>query len=417
MSQLDDKYDGKADKVTTDCNSDAEELGHNEKNDENNEEFDAEREWNARPDVGTEDISDVDVDDPKLEDADEPVEKKARYLEAEVDAKDEKKGKGGRNFMFTKYFNSQAAAEEWCKTQDGVVWPTNPRIALWSMQVELCPTTKRVHVQGFVGLSKKTTMTFKSFQTNVVGRNVHVEKAFKVEQAFAYCQKEKTRVAGPWTHGEVGKAGARSDLKAFKEDCEKGVKESELQKAHYSIEARHGRYFEKMVYRHKCQNTRTEETECHIHWGDPGTGKTFQVKKWVEEELKLDWAKDVYSPVCENGSKCLWWDDYNGEKVCFIDEFAPWAFNFNTFKKMAANSTALAVQCKGGKVQFRSKYLVLTSNDNPRTWWKLDSDNNVAKAQAFRRRVKACKQYAYGPDGEGPNAWRDAVVTVDSLYG
>ncbi|ATU31571.1 replication-associated protein [Faba bean necrotic yellows virus associated alphasatellite 2] len=62
------------------------------------------------------------------------------------------------------------------------------------------------HIQGVIQLKKKAKM---NTVKNIIGGNPHLEKMKgSIEEASAYAQKEESRVAGPWSYGELLKKGS-----------------------------------------------------------------------------------------------------------------------------------------------------------------------------------------------------------------
>ncbi|QBO55998.1 replication-associated protein [Parsley severe stunt alphasatellite 3] len=76
------------------------------------------------------------------------------------------------------------------------------------------------HIQGVIQLKKKARL---NTVKQLIGGNPHLEKMRgTIEEASAYVQKEDTRVAGPWSFGEMLKKGSnkRSLMEKYKEDPE-----------------------------------------------------------------------------------------------------------------------------------------------------------------------------------------------------
>ncbi|CAA56847.1 orf1 [Faba bean necrotic yellows C1 alphasatellite] len=76
------------------------------------------------------------------------------------------------------------------------------------------------HIQGVIQLKKKARF---STVKEIIGGNPHVEKMKgTIEEASAYVQKEETRVAGPWSYGDLLKRGShrRKTMERYLEDPE-----------------------------------------------------------------------------------------------------------------------------------------------------------------------------------------------------
>jgi len=92
-----------------------------------------------------------------------------------------------------------------------------PLCTYYTFQTEICPTTRRRHVQGYVCLKQRMRLvTFvRKFPSHVERRNgTH-------SQAVSYCQKEETRdpEQNIVTYGEepVSEQGARGDIASFRD--------------------------------------------------------------------------------------------------------------------------------------------------------------------------------------------------------
>lgn len=83
-------------------------------------------------------------------------------------------------------------------------------------QLESCPTTERLHYQGYSEFTQPVTMTAIKKLFNLPG--IHLEPAVSdQEKNFKYCTKEG-RVFGPYMHGTPAVVqGSRTDLHAVYE--------------------------------------------------------------------------------------------------------------------------------------------------------------------------------------------------------
>lgn len=84
----------------------------------------------------------------------------------------------------------------------------------WVFQIEECPGTSRLHIQGYASFKDAITRTAVTKLVNMPG--VHLEPAHSDAQTnFKYCTKKDSRVFGPWAYGDFGGPGHRSDLDAL----------------------------------------------------------------------------------------------------------------------------------------------------------------------------------------------------------
>lgn len=85
-------------------------------------------------------------------------------------------------------------------------------------QLEKCPTTSRLHWQGYIKFSKCVSMQFIKEHFPILA-GAHLEKRRGTDaEARDYCAKENTRELGPWEIGNWGgQQGQRSDLTTYAE--------------------------------------------------------------------------------------------------------------------------------------------------------------------------------------------------------
>ncbi|MBW3986171.1 hypothetical protein HHB58_11165 [Neisseria meningitidis] len=80
------------------------------------------------------------------------------------------------------------------------------------------------HLQGVIQLKKKSRMTTVK---EIIGGNPHLEKMKgTIDEASRYTQKEQSRVAGPWSYGELLKKGShKRKIMELIEDPENEIEE------------------------------------------------------------------------------------------------------------------------------------------------------------------------------------------------
>lgn len=74
------------------------------------------------------------------------------------------------------------------------------RGAVW--QQERCPTTERLHLQGYVEFDRPCRIRQAKIALGYNDAHLEERKGSR-EQAIDYATKEDTRVAGPWKQGTV----------------------------------------------------------------------------------------------------------------------------------------------------------------------------------------------------------------------
>jgi len=138
-----------------------------------------------------------------------------------------------RNFCFTLFFHGSAdfTAEEEAiyEAQNLATYFSDPLFKYIIISVEQCPDTGRIHWQGYMELFDPVRFTAVKVKAPML-QTAHFEKRRGTrEQAKEYCDKEESRIAGPFEFGnwEIHQ-GTRSDLEEVSAAITAGAKESDI---------------------------------------------------------------------------------------------------------------------------------------------------------------------------------------------
>jgi len=227
-------------------------------------------------------------------------------------------------------------------------------------QLELCPSTKRYHIQ-FYGVTHKP-VRLPGAKRLMGGDQVHLEqRRGSHNQAVEYCNKESTRVAGPFCLGEpILPSGTRTDLLALKESLDSGSNIHTIADEFFGVFCRYRNSIE--AYISLKQDRRSWPMENFIYWGTAGTGKT---RRAYAEATEM--GVEVYE-LPQNDGGTPWFCGYNGEHTLLIDDFYGWLKI--SFLLKLLDRYPMQVQIKGGMRHFVSKKIVFTSNVEPTKWFK-----------------------------------------------
>jgi len=234
-----------------------------------------------------------------------------------------------------------------------------------------------VHYQGVFGLPQcKRFSTIK----NLLPR-AHLEVARDVRSSIKYCQKEDTRIEGPWVRGDVprdksGEQGQRSDLREIQRKIKAGANTRQIMDEHFGSFVRYkgGIQYALLHY----TPPRDFQSRIFIFYGPSQTGKT-----WT--------AKNKFAPaatVTSIGSDSkVWMDLYDPmyHETVIFDEFYG-GMKWGELLQLT-DEYEYHVHTKGGFLQFRPKNIIFTSNDRPESWYKKICLNPV-KWPAFINRVR-----------------------------
>lgn len=143
--------------------------------------------------------------------------------------------------------------------------------AIW--QLELCPTTSRRHLQGFVKFKRPVRMQQCIVQLGLQGVHVEPRRPDSTDAAaIDYASKEDTRLEGPWRQGELATArGTRNDLVAIHEALRAGQSDAALSDNFFGSYLRYYRGIGQWRALHAPR--RREKTQVVVLHGPTGTGK------------------------------------------------------------------------------------------------------------------------------------------------
>nr|WAE42761.1 MAG: replication associated protein [Cressdnaviricota sp.] len=253
-------------------------------------------------------------------------------------------------------------SRRYCFTINNYLLPENyefkhnkPRFCIWQHEVGEEGTE---HTQGYVEFDEPYRWT--SIKNKWDGfRGAHFEACRgSQEQNIDYCSKEDTRIAGPFRYGTPGEGqGTRSDLTALVESARKHKELREVALEHPEIFIRNHGGITKF-HNHVHNKPRKELTLGCLIYGPPGSGKTTYA---------YDMPEDKY---WKYSSMDKWWDGYNGEELCILDEFK--GHLQPTLLNSLMDKTPFRFQNKGGALYFNSKKVIIISNFQPIEWWGPD---------------------------------------------
>jgi len=269
-------------------------------------------------------------------------------------------------------------------------------------QLEEGETTHTPHIQGVFHTHKQyrfNTMKNMCRAKDIKGR---VEQCYSPEGAVAYCQKEETRVKGPWFYGDV-KAGApkakrseraRTDIASAIAVLQesKSLKQTALQ--HPVTFVKYFSGLKEWLTTAADQSPRTKMTKLVIYWGSAGTGKSLKAQSVAEEYLKESGQQPYELPISKE-SNVQWWPGYTGQKVVILNDFYG-EIKLQEFLKMI-DRWEYKVRTSGENfVQFTSEVVVITSNQPPTLWYAKEFMRRGEWQEAFERRIHGIQEFKKG---------------------
>lgn len=242
---------------------------------------------------------------------------------------------------------------------------------------EICPTTGRPHLQGFVYLKDGKTFT----AMRKVMETRHIAKAKTLDQAIEYCVGDYTNHKGEYKpknevfkeYGKRPKQGQRNDIHKTLEKISTGdytmrdVVRSATSYQSVRMAEVQLKYFEP---------PRNWETKVYWFYGPSETGKSRKA---------FEMCKDPF--VCMSTIK--WWEGYDGQEDVIIDDYRT---DFCTFKEFLrlTDRYPFRVECKGGSRQLRAKRIFITTPKSPEETWMGSTSEELYQ---LTRRIHQVKKF------------------------
>lgn len=272
------------------------------------------------------------------------------------------------------------------------------KVIFGTWQVERCPRTQRLHVQGVVKFKQAMRMTGVKAWLN--DQSAHLEICRDWNKSIEYCTKEETRVEGPWSMGTRATEGSgkRSDLM----DC------VELMQKTGSVRRVASEFPSAFVRYHKGLNalkvaqpnlSNFAPKKVVLLCGSTGVGKTF----WAMARFRdIFTVPDIKNP---------WFDGYDGHQVALLDECGKGMMHYNYFKRIT-DVYVMDVPVKGGHVKWNPSLVILTTNAPMREWWDNVPD---ADAAALNRRIVTFEFFGHVNPAHDVREWNRLDAHVADL--
>lgn len=267
----------------------------------------------------------------------------------------------------------------------------NPKISGEDLLALLIPQCKEIvfqkekgeegtpHFQGYVKFLKKTRTPSK-----VVLMPAHW---LRCDGNYArYCQKEDTRIEGPWRYGGAPTQGRRTDMDACAAMIRAGKTNQQIAEKFPSQMIRYQVHMDR--FRALYSPTREKELEVWLYTGKPGTGKTRCAYETYPKLFALPVGKD------------LWFNTYQQQEEVLIDDFAG---NVGLTQLLQLlDRYPVQVPTKGGFVWWCPAVIIITTNVPIEMWY--DYTTRTDSFAALKRRITHYKEFGH------PTAAWDVMV-------
>lgn len=257
-----------------------------------------------------------------------------------------------RSWCITYFPDRVEADERWFQSL-----ATKKGIRYFIVGKETCPTSKKIHFQGYI--SYKNGKTFKQTKRWFGLDKIHLEIAraddFKNQ---AYCEKEGNLIL------EIGKPinqGKRSDIERAVEIIKETNSVAQVCDSVFNYQAvRHAELY--LKYKEKKRPVKPIE----VIWifGSSGKGKTKRV--YDENE-----GTDIFTPV-----NFKWWEGYDAHEVVLIDDIRRDFCKFHELLKLL-DIYPFRVETKGGSRQVQFRKIYITAPYSPEEMWGGRTDEDI----------------------------------------
>lgn len=224
-------------------------------------------------------------------------------------------------------------------------------------QEEMCPTTHRLHLQGFIRFAKGVTF---DFAVETVQRPAYLAPSIKPLAAIEYCRKHDTRQGGPWEEGDLeftqGKGVRLSEAVSMMKN---GATMRDIAVDYPEQVVLHDRGLRALRGIYLNDNQLRLNLKVFLLYGASGKGKTYAC---------FDLYPDLYALSDNQAGGTLWFDGYDGQSVLLIDDFDG---HFMRYTQLLRLLDVYPYNCpiKGSFIPARFTTVLISSNYHPAEWY------------------------------------------------
>lgn len=276
-----------------------------------------------------------------------------------------------RNWIFTIFENEEKEIDI-DEIYDRMMKESVPKPCSWIVcGKEVCPTTKRRHLQG--ALYFKNGKTRRALQRWSGGGKHYCETMRSTAKKNKdYCSKE-----GDWfEEGEFPTQGKRNDILSVREALQDGANMRNIVLTTKNLQGI--QYAQK--YLTHCEKERDWKPKVIWYWGKPESGKSLE-------------ARGLYKNAYYANDTNKWWDGYDAHKCVVIDDMRGDFCKFHEFLRLI-DRYPYRVEVKGGYRQMVARTMIITSCHEPMFQWMSHGGIKEDMEQLMRRITKVihCKK-------------------------
>ena len=277
---------------------------------------------------------------------------------------------------------------------------------------EVAPQTATPHLQGYIHLKSSATMA--AVQSRLVPyaykpTYAHLLAAEgSADENRTYCSKESLwHESGtpprPYVRANTNSGGdkAHTSIAAFMGDVKQGVTDARLWKRHADVRFKFSGGSEKFIEaeRNRYDKPKPEVIVC---WGKTGCGKS----RWIRDSFGKNGPRNYWVTLGGHNTK-VWYGGYQQQPAITFDDFEPRNMDKQVFK-LLTDEYCCRVEPKGHQLPMVSKFVIFSSNDDPKTWYRnpeIINEEDDFHYQAVQRRIGQNVKHFEVPFRPNDNSW------------
>lgn len=248
------------------------------------------------------------------------------------------------------------------------------------------------HWTGYLGLNNERNLGF--VRRNYSATAHWERRRGSHAQALQYCEKQDTRVAGPYRVGDVPEnadAGDRNDLRLLVD----AVRGGGLKRARDECPELLIRYPRGAQLLQSLEDPPPRPPpRVFLFYGNTGLGKTRRATEIADDAGAAYYIHEPFSP---------WFDGYTGQPYFILDDFSGWLKLEYLLRLLDRYSFRL--QIKGASTYLTSTHIFITTNIHPAQWY--DYTGRTSQYAALARRIHVVRLFGDGYDAvaDGDRFW------------